>query len=205
MYSLFFLLSKFIHKMNISSYRKCDIHKSSKIGSFGNFILLNLDRYSYVGDNCVIVNTTIGSFCSIANNCIIGGASHPMQWVSTSPVFYSGRNILKKNFSSIDFIDEHQTSIGHDVWIGNNVLIKAGVTIGNGAVIGMGSVVTKNVPSYEVWAGNPAKKIKQRFDDNLKKKIEETNWYNLSDYKLAKLADYIRNPEAFLYKYNKLS
>lgn len=205
MYSLLFLLSKFIHKMNISSCRKCDIHNLSKIGSFGNFILLNLDRYSYVGDNCVIVNTTIGSFCSIANNCIIGGASHPMQWVSTSPVFYSGRNILKKNFSNIDFIDEHQTSIGHDVWIGNNVLIKAGVTIGNGAVIGMGSVVTKNVPSYEVWAGNPAKKIKQRFDDNLKKKIEETNWYNLSDYKLAKLADYIRNPEAFLDKYNKLS
>ena len=37
-------------------------------------------------------------------------------------------------------------------------MVKAGVKIGNGAIIGMGSVVTKDVPDYEIWAGNPAKK-----------------------------------------------
>ena len=52
--------------------------------------------------------------------------------------------------------------IGQDVWIGAGAIITGGVTIGDGAVIGAGSVVTKNIAPYEIWAGNPAKKIKDR-------------------------------------------
>ncbi len=50
-------------------------------------------------------------------------------------------------------------SIGRDVWIGANVVILKGVAIGDGAVIAAGAVVNKNVPSYEIWGGVPAKKI----------------------------------------------
>lgn len=53
-------------------------------------------------------------------------------------------------------------TIGNDVWIGSRVTILPGVSIGNGAVIGAGAVVTKDVPDYEVWAGNPARRIKSR-------------------------------------------
>ncbi|CAM2829894.1 glycosyltransferase [Rariglobus hedericola] len=53
-------------------------------------------------------------------------------------------------------------TIGDDVWIGCHVVILPGVTIGRGAVIGAGSVVTRDVPSDEVWAGVPAKKLKSR-------------------------------------------
>ena len=52
--------------------------------------------------------------------------------------------------------------IGEDVWIGANVSIVDGVTIGAHSVVGIASVVTKNIPEYEVWAGNPCKKIGER-------------------------------------------
>lgn len=45
------------------------------------------------------------------------------------------------------------------VFIGAEALILKGVTIGEAAVIGARAVVTKNVPDYEIWAGNPAKKV----------------------------------------------
>jgi acetyltransferase-like isoleucine patch superfamily enzyme len=51
--------------------------------------------------------------------------------------------------------------IGENVWIGDKVTILPGVEIGNGVVIGANSVVTKDIPSYCVVGGNPAKVIKQ--------------------------------------------
>ncbi len=53
-------------------------------------------------------------------------------------------------------------TIGDDVWIGTNVSIMPGVTIGTGAVIGAGSVVTKDVESYSIVAGIPAKHMRYR-------------------------------------------
>lgn len=52
--------------------------------------------------------------------------------------------------------------IGEACWIGSNVVILKGVSIGDGAIIGAGSVVTKSVPSFEIWAGVPAKRIGER-------------------------------------------
>ena len=52
--------------------------------------------------------------------------------------------------------------IGENVFIGVNAVICNSVTIGDGAIIGAGSVVTKDIPSYQCWAGNPAKYIKDR-------------------------------------------
>ncbi len=51
--------------------------------------------------------------------------------------------------------------IGKGTWIGANSIILKGVTIGAHAVIGAGSVVTKDVPSYTVYAGVPAKLIRR--------------------------------------------
>jgi maltose O-acetyltransferase len=53
--------------------------------------------------------------------------------------------------------------VGNDVWIGTGAIVLKGVEIKDGAVIGAGSVVTKNVGSCEVWAGNPARMIGNRF------------------------------------------
>lgn len=55
-----------------------------------------------------------------------------------------------------------KVTIEEDVFIGVNVTICNSVTIGRGAVIGAGSIVTKDIPPYQVWAGNPARYIKDR-------------------------------------------
>ena len=55
-----------------------------------------------------------------------------------------------------------EVHIENDVFIGVNVCICSSVTIGEGAIVGAGSVVTKNIPPYQVWAGNPARYIKDR-------------------------------------------
>ena len=52
--------------------------------------------------------------------------------------------------------------IEDDVFIGMGAIICNSVTIGKGAVIGAGAVVTKDIPPYQVWAGNPARYIKDR-------------------------------------------
>ncbi len=55
--------------------------------------------------------------------------------------------------------------IEEDVWVGANVIILKGVTIGRGSVIAAGSIVTKNVEPYSIYAGVPARKIKERFSE----------------------------------------
>ena len=56
------------------------------------------------------------------------------------------------------------TVIEDDVWIGTGAIIISGVTIRKGSIVAAGSVVTKDIPPCEIWAGNPAKKIKDRFN-----------------------------------------
>lgn len=60
-------------------------------------------------------------------------------------------------------LSDNQTVVCDDVWIGHGAIILAGVRIGQGAIIAAGSVVTKDVPPCEVWGGNPARKLKDRF------------------------------------------
>lgn len=55
-----------------------------------------------------------------------------------------------------------KVKICDNVFIGMNVIICNAVTIGEGAIVGAGSIVTKDIPPYQVWAGNPARFIKER-------------------------------------------
>jgi len=57
--------------------------------------------------------------------------------------------------------------IGDDVWIGTGVIVLTNIKIGQGAVIGAGSIVTRDVPEYAVVAGNPAKIIKYRTNQDI--------------------------------------
>lgn len=130
-------------------------------------------------------NLSIGKFCSIAQGVTIFlGGNHNVDWLTTYPF-----NVLDSDFSNGKKIKGHPTTkgdvvIGNDVWIGRNVTIMSGVKIENGAVIGAGAVVTKNIGAYEVWAGNPAKFIKKRFNQNTIDYLNNLNWWNWNTQKI---------------------
>ncbi|WP_407933811.1 CatB-related O-acetyltransferase [Halarcobacter sp.] len=188
--NLCYILSKVIRKFKFPAVNNSVIHKSSKVTTGSTIINSTIDKYSYIGNNSKVIETNIGKFCSISNDVTIGGGVHPINWISTSPIFYKGRNVLKKNFSNEEFLEFKKTEIENDVWIGAHVLIKGGVHISNGAIIGMGSVVTKDIPPYEIWAGNPAKLIKKRFSNEIIKELEISKWWEESDYILKKYNKY---------------
>jgi len=190
--------SKLLKKLRGSAIRNSFVHKTSKIESGSSIVNSNMDRYSFCGYNCEIIDSNIGSFCSIANGVVIGGSMHPTNWVSMSPVFYNEKDSIKKKFSTFSKAAHKRTTIGHDVWIGQNVLIKQGVNIGTGSVIGMGSVVTKDVSPYSIVAGNPSKFIRNRFDDEIIKKLLSSNWWLLEDEKLNECGEYFSSPVDFL-------
>ena len=153
--------------------------KYSSIGYGCHIIDTDIGNFSYFAHKTKCINAEIGRYCSIGSLTFIGGAEHPTNWVSTSPVFYDNRNPCKTKWGNLHWNSfAKRTIIGSDVWVGDNVIIKAGVKIGNGAIIGMGSVVTKNVPDFEIWAGNPAKYIRKRFDNETIALLNTMKWWD---------------------------
>lgn len=80
--------------------------------------------------------------------------------------------------------DYRPTLIGNDVWIGDNVLICGGCSIGDGVIIGAGSVVTKDLEPYGIYAGVPAKLIKERNLIHPSNDIHIGTWWNLEEEKI---------------------
>jgi len=198
--TLLYLWAKLLKKLRGSAIINSRIHGTSKVQSGSHIVNTTFDRHSYCGYDCEIINCDIGSFCSIANHVIIGGARHPMEWVSMSPVFSEGRGGVKVKFAKHRREATLKTVIGHDVWIGGNAIIKQGVKIGIGTVVGMGSVVTKDIEPYSIVAGCPAKMIRKRFDDSIINKLFEIKWWEFDDLRLTKYAKYFTSPEDFINK-----
>src|SRR5665213_3169155 len=135
-------------------------------------------------------NLTIGKFCSIADNVkMFLGGNHRVDWISTYPF-----NALSNHFSSAKHIKGHpatkgDVTIGNDVWIGHSVTILSGITIGDGVVIGAESVVTKDIPPYQIWVGNPAKMVKKRFTDEQIHFLLRLKWWDWDKDKIENNVD----------------
>jgi len=137
-----------------------------------------------IGDNCTIGKYAIveccgtlndvGVYLKIGNNvginhyCFIGVRGEI--YIGDNVIFGPRVSIFSENHNFDDStrlikmqgVQKAKTVIGSDVWIGANVSIMSGVTIGDGVVIAAGAVVTKDVESYSVVGGVPARFIRKR-------------------------------------------
>lgn len=142
---------------------------------------------SYIGEECII-KAKVGRFCSIGHKVTVLTGTHPShRYVSTNPVFFSlglqnGTTFVRKQkFKEKIFADEENqygAIIGNDVWIGFNAMIMGGVTIGDGAIIASGALVRDNVEPYTIVAGQPAKVISKRFNDNQAEWLMNFKWWD---------------------------
>ena len=149
------------------------------VGEFTYFSDVDFEKhvthlYEFNGDKLII-----GKFCQIASGVefVMNGANHQMNAVSTFP-FYIFKGWDEETPDKADLPLKGDTVIGNDVWIGQNATILPGVHIGDGAIIGLNSVVGSDVPPYTVVAGNPARPIRKRFDDETIELLERFEWWN---------------------------
>ena len=148
--------------IRIFSHKSFSISPSAVIDS-NSEIVIGFSNNSLSAMHLLIEDhVIIGQYCNIraTHGCIhIKSGAHLAQFVSLVAANHSTSLNDTVNW------DIHELSkigivIGRNAWIGANVVILPGTCIGDNSVIGAGSIVTRSIPSFQVWAGNPAKFIK---------------------------------------------
>lgn len=112
---------------------------------------VQIGNYVEIGANtCVdrgaLSMTIIEDYVKISNLCQIAHNVH------------LGRNVVVTGGVEVS----GSVKIGNDTWLGPHVCVRDQRSIGSHTMVGIGSVVVKNIPDDEVWAGNPAKKMRER-------------------------------------------
>jgi len=146
-----------------------------QIGKNVDIIESEIGNYSTIGDNSKIFFSNIGKFCSISWNVTIGAPNHHTNTISTHNFPFTTFWGLSDSFN----IQKVKTYIGNDVWIASNVVIISGIKIGNGVVVGANSVVTRDLEEYGIYAGNPAKLLRKRFDKEIIEILNKLKWWDL--------------------------
>lgn len=141
-----------------------------------------IGRFTYITRRVIIDSATLGNYCSIGPECIIGGLGlHPTSHFSTSPITFSPRHpitsIMGKTGVDLGFREQAEVQIEADVWIGARAVIRDGVKIGVGAIIGANTFVAKDVPPYAIFYGSPPKIHRFRFAPEIIARLLETQWW----------------------------
>lgn len=115
-------------------------------------------------EGILTIGNNLGMSCSalicnheieIGNNVTIGGNTviYDTDFHSLNPILRLNKKEDKKNAKW------GKVTISDNAFIGSHTTILKGVAIGKNAIVGACSVVAKDIPSDEIWAGNPAKFI----------------------------------------------
>lgn len=134
-----------------------------------------IGKYSTLARECILHGgrIRIGNYCQFGPRVAVYGINHPTHRIST----YINKNLFDGRLSPENA--GKPVEVGNDVWVGYGAILLPGVKIGNGAIIGAGAVVSKDVGSYEVAVGNPARVIKERFDREIVELLNNWQWWNL--------------------------
>ena len=116
----------------------------------------------YMGrDSQIETNVKIGNNVICGNKvAFVGRFDHNFQQIGVPTRLANQIRDKDYNWKGLNEI----TIVEDDVWIGYGTIIMSGIKIGEGSIIAAGSVITKDVEAYSIYGGNPAKKIKDRFD-----------------------------------------
>jgi UDP-2-acetamido-3-amino-2,3-dideoxy-glucuronate N-acetyltransferase len=173
------------------------IGKGTKVWHFSHIMpKCKLGENCNIGQNVVISpEVVLGKNVKVQNNVSIytGVTCDDDVFLGPSMVF---TNVINPR-SAINRKNEYaKTHVGKGVSIGANATIVCGHDIGEYAFIGAGAVVTKNVPPYSLWVGNPAKQMgwiseyghRLQFDkDGIAVCSESKQKYKLDNNKITKL------------------
>ncbi|MFD6160601.1 CatB-related O-acetyltransferase [Nocardia sp. NPDC060256] len=142
--------------------------------------------YHYGPDKLII-----GKFCALGTGTrfIMNGANHRMDGPSTFPFPTMGGS-WSDHFDLLTGLPSRgDTVVGNDVWFGNGVTVMPGVHIGHGAIISTGSVVVSDVPDYGIVGGNPARLIRNRYEDKDIARLLAVSWW---DWPVDHITEHIR-------------
>ncbi|WP_027722464.1 CatB-related O-acetyltransferase [Maridesulfovibrio zosterae] len=141
-----------------------------------------LYHFDFIGDKLII-----GRYCAIARRTtfIMNGGNHALDSFSTYPFFIFGSGWESGVPAESLSAEVKDTCIGNDVWIGYDATIMPGVSIGHGSIVGAKSVVTKDFPPYSVIAGNPARLIRRRFDEDVIAELLKIAWWDWEPEKVT--------------------
>ena len=140
---------KVFHYVNLYG---CEIGDDTKVGTF-----VEIQKNSRIGSKCKISSHSfICSGVTIGDNCFIG---HGVMFINDNyPKSVNSKGMLELES---DWVSRFKsTYVGNNVSIGSNATILGGIKIEDNAIIGAGSVVTKDIPSNTIFAGNPARLIR---------------------------------------------
>lgn len=143
-------------KIGESCLLNSSIH-ADPIGGDGH-IILRADDYAElsIGNQCGLSNCAIVAQKSIRieDKVYIGGS------VKIYDTDFHALNMEARVAENTEGIGIKPVVIHRGAFIGAHTIILKGVEIGENSVVGAGSVVTKSIPANEIWAGNPARKIR---------------------------------------------
>lgn len=200
-------VKRFSEKQKISFLKGAKVEPY--IGFYAGNAIPTCGTLSY-SNSSVPSGVQVGRYCSIASGVWFGGRRHPVEALTTSLISYDRSSHLTRAFLNdagleklrvVPTPDKHDPILWHDVWVGANVMIQRGVTIGTGSIVATGSVVSRDVPPYTIVGGNPAKKIRSRFPEEISKALLDTEWW---EYRYTDLCEYsVHDPEKFVETWNK--
>jgi UDP-2-acetamido-3-amino-2,3-dideoxy-glucuronate N-acetyltransferase len=136
----------------------CKVGKDTKIWHFTHIMSnCTIGERCNIGQNVVVSpGVVLGKNVKIQNNVSVytGVTCDDDVFLGPSMVF---TNVINPR-SAVNRKSEYaKTHVGKGATIGANATIVCGHDIGPYAFIGAGAVVTKNIPAYSLWVGNPAR------------------------------------------------